>query len=136
MPLSERDRELAFRGYVECALWTSDDESEDLGGEPLDRNYTVADLAPESLEAMTADLTRFLELAGTDVDKLLGGHPWALPDASYIGHNLWLTQNHHGTGYWDRGFPKDLGDRLTKAAESIGEAYLRPDDGTVYLERG
>ena len=48
------------------------------------------------------------------------------------GVDLWLTRNHHGAGFWDRGLG-DVGKRLTDAAR-LGEcdAYLG-DDGFIYL---
>lgn len=43
-------------------------------------------------------------------------------DMSYHGHDLALTQNHHGVGFWDRGYPQALGDALTEAAHAQGSA--------------
>ncbi len=45
--------------YIECALWSSTDQSSDSGGEPLDDNYDASDIAPETLEKMVADCKAF-----------------------------------------------------------------------------
>lgn len=52
-----------------------------------------------------------------------------------IGHDLWLTRNGHGTGFWDRKLPGSLGNQLTAAAGAMGtsNAYLG-DDGLHYLD--
>src|SRR5208282_338123 len=47
------------RGYIETALWSTNDESDPSGGVPLDQNYDVRDLAPSCLQAMTQDCAKF-----------------------------------------------------------------------------
>lgn len=53
---------------------------------------------------------------------------------SSLGHDLWLTRNGHGAGYWDRkhvGEAEDAAlDRLTDAAHAEGEERLIYDDQT------
>ena len=46
--------------YVECALWASLDDH----GEPFDRNYSVSDLAPETLAEIIADCKDFQQSFG------------------------------------------------------------------------
>ena len=43
------------RAYVEAALWSSTDESNDQGGDPLDANYSIDDIAPETMELIVED---------------------------------------------------------------------------------
>lgn len=40
---------------------------------------------------------------------------------SQFGHDLWLTRNGHGAGFWDRGLG-ELGDNLSDHARIMGEA--------------
>lgn len=53
-----------------------------------------------------------------------------------MAHDLWLTRNGHGSGFWDR--PEKWGvegaDTLTRCAKSMGtrDTYLG-DDGLVYF---
>jgi len=46
--------------YIETALWSSTDNSNDQGGDPLDANYSADDLAQETLLRFTEDCTKFL----------------------------------------------------------------------------
>jgi hypothetical protein len=122
------------RSYAECALWATNDESDDRGGEPMDSNYTVDDIAPETLEKMAEDCRRFQ--AENAADLALYNHPqWSAAELG--GHDLWLTRNGHGCGFWDRNdcLPEDAGERLTEAAKKYGEVYLYVgDDGLIFSE--
>jgi hypothetical protein len=51
--------------------------------------------------------------------------------AEMAGHDFWLTRNHHGAGFWDRGLG-ELGRRLTDAANVYGDVYLYAHDGQIY----
>jgi hypothetical protein len=123
-----------FRQYVETALWSSTDESTPEGGEPMDRNYSVEDLAPEALASMRADLDAFL--TGADAAAL---DFWQAEHGSgAIGHDFWLTRNRHGAGFWDRwaGGTRGYvhGRTLTDAARPYGTSDLYiGDDGKVYV---
>jgi len=44
------------------------------------------------------------------------GDPWLF----HFGHDLALTRNRHGAGFWDRGLPGDAGEVLTDWAHSLG----------------
>ena len=55
------------------------------------------------------------------------GSDWearTLNSAGHIGHDLWLTRNGHGAGFWDGDYPDDIEDTLTKGAEALGECYV------------
>ncbi len=109
--------------YVACALWSSTDDN----GEPLDESGL--DLAPETLDAMyedCADFCQLVEREGFNLDTLgaMGCN------ASQMGHDFWLTRNGHGAGFWDRGYPDNIGERLTALAKpySTRELYIGDDD--------
>lgn len=112
--------DLMTDAYLRAALWTSTDDED----EPLDKNYDVSDIAPEAVRRAKRDVERFFKQAG----QLLVGIP---PDSA--GHDLWLTRNGHGTGFWDRDYgPK--GDALTDISHKLGEENMYVgDDGKVYL---
>lgn len=119
------------KAYIECALWSSNDESDDRGGRPLDENYSVSDIAPSSLARMEADCLRF-QAENLD-DILLFSHPIWTPDEKG-GHDFWLTRNGHGAGFWDGDWPEEAGERLTKAAKAFGECDIYVgDDGLLYV---
>ena len=112
------------RAYVECALWSSTNNTRDDGGDPLDRNYTLDDIAAESLARIVSDCEQFQARYPRLLETL---------DDRSAGHDFWLTRNRHGAGYWDRGYGK-RGELLTRAAHSFGEVWLYVgDDGALYL---
>ncbi len=102
--------------YIECALWSSTDNADDSGGEPLDKNYDASDLSEETLGAFKRDCEAFLEANGDDLDEST-----LAPEQA--GHDFWLTRNGHGAGFWDRGLG-ELGERLSKAAKVYGSVDL------------
>lgn len=119
------------RGYITCALWSSSDESDESGGEPLDSNYTADDLTAECRKRMEDDCADFVR--ANWLDLILYTRTYA-PTGEYevwecAGHDFWLTRNGHGAGYWDRGL-RELGDRLTKAAKvySSADLFLNEED--------
>jgi hypothetical protein len=109
--------------YITCALWSSTEGDE---GTPMDS--LDAELAPEAKEAMRKDCAAFVALIdelGIDATQNWG--------AEQLGHDLWLTRNGHGAGFWDRGH--DEGDALASAARSMGQCDLYlGDDGAIYMQ--
>lgn len=102
-------------GYVLAALWLSDPSPGQ--GDYTETGLSLVDSIPLYwMEQAIADCDRFqaenetlLEQAGSD---------------SQNGHDFWLTRNRHGAGFWDRGYPDEIGDALKKASQKFGEAYL------------
>lgn len=112
------------RAYIEAALWSSNDESEPSGGEPMDKNYTIEDIAEETIKEMARDCENF------QVENAK-----YIPDGKITraGHDFWLTRNGHGAGFWDGDWPERAGYRLTESARSYGEYNLYVgDDGKIY----
>jgi len=111
-----------LQAYIVAALWSSTDESTPEGGDFLDENYGLADLAPETLEQMKADCARFRAENAHDIE---GGEEQA-------GHDFWLTRCGHGAGFFDGDWP-EAGDRLTDACKKYPEVNLYVgDDGLIY----
>ncbi|HYX21865.1 MAG TPA: hypothetical protein VFA98_13545 [Thermoanaerobaculia bacterium] len=129
---SKGDLEDFFDAYVEAALWSSNDESDDSGGEPLDKNYGLSDLSRDTEKEMVADCKKFLDKAWKDLvwaPKEIRGYPMI----EMAGHDFWLTRNGHGAGFWDGDWPRELGQQLTKISKSFGETNLYVgDDGKIY----
>lgn len=91
--------------------------------EMLDGDYSADDIDDATLEEMRNDCRDFFEANSEDLTNM---------DPGQAGHDFWLTRNHHGAGFWDRGLG-DLGDRLTKAAQVYGAADLMVDaEGTIH----
>lgn len=115
--------DLVVRGYITAMQWASTD----FDGESLE-NYEVSN---EAHDKAVADCTALLETKGSVIEIVKDLHP----DYTYehVGHDLFLTREGHGVGFWDRGFGH-LGDVLTKYCKDIGECqpYVG-DDGLIYF---
>ena len=119
------------RAYVECALWSTTDESTPAGGEPMDDNYSLNDIETDTLTKMAEDCT------ASRLRMPMIWRPITIPagaPAELGGHDFWLTRNHHGAGFWDRDHLDELArDRLTDAANKFRDFDLYVgDDGKIY----
>jgi hypothetical protein len=109
-----------FTSYVKAALFSSTDDN----GEPLDKNYIATDISPDTLGRMKDDCMRFERSNGMDLRGL---------EAGKAGADFWLTRNGHGAGFWDGDYPDDIGERLTKSAQSFGTFDLCVgDNGQIH----
>ena len=112
-----------WHAYMDCALWSSTNSDND---EPFDHRYGVENISPETQEEMLHTCKAFIKAAGEHLEGL---------DADAAGHDLWLTQNHHGAGFWDRSLEGNQGEVLTDLAHRFGEANLYVgDDGDIHQE--
>lgn len=128
--------------YLQCALFTGTDESNDQGGDPLDEIYYIDDFSKEAIKKALEDCEEFQELNIDDIEKIPNwkGNADSSGRNSYTGyevagHDFWFTRNGHGSGFWDREYlDKETKDRLTKSAKSFGESYVYiGDDTLLYL---
>lgn len=119
--------------YETAAYWSSNSETDDAGGEPLDIY-----MAAHGTEASEACLARFRD----DVVAFLRacereGLDLSTCDAEQVGYDFWLTRNGHGTGFWDRDDDTygtaEVRDRLDALALSLGETslYVNTETNTV-----
>ncbi len=102
--------------YLECAVWADLEEGE-----------THTEWSQEALQQAHRDCNQFI---AENTDDLQNG------SAEQAGHDLWLTRNGHGAGFWDRPELWEDGsdERLTEAAHRLGECYFYVgDDGLTYL---
>lgn len=112
-------------GYIETALWSTNDETGK--GEFLDENYKSTDIAPKTMETMIEDGLAFLEANLDDIGHRL----------SRAGHDFWLTRNGHGAGFWDGDWPEPAATRLTQNAHAYGgfDLYIG-DDKKIHGQSG
>lgn len=58
-----------------------------------------------------------------------------IPECRYgwagMGHDYVLTAEHQGAGFWDRGYPKDISDRLCESAHNGTEDHSFWIEGEV-----
>jgi len=127
------------QGYMACALWSSNDGSTPAGGEPLDKNHGIEDIAPESARRMEADCQKFQRDNAALLDAFYAEVRYTGTEgpASLAGHDFWLTRNHHGSGFWDEEASQDVTKGLTDAAHAFGEQDMYVgDDGRLYVSGG
>lgn len=110
--------DLFTRQYITTALWSSMDNTNDSGGEPLDANYGINDIEPTTLAEMIEDCRQFqadhADLVADDLER--------------AGHDFWLTRNHHGAGFWDGDWPEPAATILTESAHVWGGVDLYVTD--------
>jgi hypothetical protein len=106
--------------YIACALWSSTGDDD----EPLDAAHGPEHLTDRARYKMRYDCAVFIgEAAPFLTDE------WT---DDRIGHDLWLTRNGHGAGFWDRKLPN--ADQLSAIATSYGSQDLYVgDDGRLHL---
>ncbi len=86
-----------LESYLACALWTEDIEG------------TIYDVLPESKVQAEKDILAFITTACNALTE-----EWT---DEQIGHDLWLTRNGHGAGFWDRPYPN--GKELTDICRTL-----------------
>lgn len=106
--------------YIECALWSSMDDD----CSPLDDNFGREDIHEIALAEMASDCADFQSAQAELLESI---------SAEQAGHDFWLTRNHHGAGFWDRGLG-ELGKKLTQAAYVYGSQDLYVgENGQLYI---
>lgn len=117
-----------FRQYLITALWSSTDDHDN----PLDDNYSIDDIHSDSIERLRVDVENFIET------NILFMQTWGDDYESQTGHDLWLTQNGHGVGFWESEWEcsvTNAGYHLNEAAKQLGERFLYVgDDGMVHCD--
>jgi len=131
-----------LQAYLHCAFWSSTVEKGETDSENpddwetinLDDEYAPDALEPEALEMLESiahvffcDVWCYLA-AIADPDKpeyeykgkLEGSTIWGM-----AGHDLWLTSQGHGAGFWDGDWPDPYGEMFTdKAGRSDVNFYI------------
>ena len=107
----EKQIKFALAGYLTCAHWMRDEEL------PDDINFT-----DEFKAKAEKDVRKFIDDNDADFYAWYVRSGDGEQAAENFGHNLWLSRNDHGVGFWDRG-QGELGDRLHAAARKLGETY-------------
>jgi len=119
--------------YIVAALWSTNDESTPGGGVPLDDNYTIADIHPDTLAVMQEDCQKFQNLNVVAIEL---GHDETKSTCTRdmnAGHDFWLNRNGHGCGFWDGDWKEPYATELDQASRNYGEFNLLVgDDGKIH----
>jgi hypothetical protein len=107
-----KNKLLILKHYLICALWTSELDFKEL-----------SEVSLPSLCQAKKDIDLFVKKAGS----LLYGLT-----EEQIGHDLWLTRNGHGAGFWDRNLG-EIGNKLTKICEEFKalNVFVENDDEII-----
>lgn len=124
-------------GYLEAALFAELDDH----GDPLDYNYTGTDFNDSSLRLAEGDCERFIEILQNKTCDSIDSEFRNLYDAAVeingerqLGMDLWLTRNHHGSGFWDGDYD-NFGDHLAHiVSESFPELCIVEFEGELLFE--
>jgi len=118
------------KAYCEAALFSTNDESDpETGGEPLDKNYDIEDIAPEAMVQIRKDCKQFQFKHRSDIES------WEGEDSEgQAGYDFWLTRNGHGAGFWDGDWSEPAATRMDTTSKSFGECHLLiGDDNLIYI---
>jgi hypothetical protein len=106
-----------LNGYTEALYWSAGEEFDGL------------EESREAAEMNLQDCQRFWNEFRGLIDAAADVYGYA-----QAGHDLALTRNHHGAGYWDGDLPEALGEALTGAAQADTERHpYIGDDGLIYI---
>lgn len=124
------------KAFLDTLLWSSTDDK----GKPLDRDYDITDIQ---------DITKVSELieefkTAVENDSVLQSFETITEHTgnavSNIMHDLCLTINGHGSGFWDGNYSDDgigsgiFGDKLTAICHTLPTIDLYVgDDGNLYI---
>jgi hypothetical protein len=132
----EHDIDNIVSSYLEAVLFTERDNEEYIDEEDpeYDEDNNIRypfndknedDFSDEAKKQAYGEIAWFIDSAGSAIDDIA--------DES-IGHDIWLTRNGHGAGFWDRGYDSDVEEVLEQLSKELGEvnAYVG-DDGKIYF---
>jgi hypothetical protein len=146
--LEENELLEIMKGYLDAAIWTEEErlQSEyqpdldsneedsdlnkliriqaDLNKKPFE-NFITEDLEPDSKIQAYMDIKNFIKIAGPQaISETLDTN-----NASQLGHDIWLTRNRHGAGFFDHNY--DFEKQLMDAAHAIKEVDLYITDNAT-----
>lgn len=135
MKLKQLNEELDFfedmyNAYLQAVFFTEEDDLTNVSVEDLSGQARL--VVSNAIKLFKNKAEKHLKIAVKN-SSLSGIRFW-----TQVAHDLWLTRNGHGAGFWDD--PEYYGgqenaDMLSKIATEMGEqhAYVG-DDGKIYIE--
>lgn len=111
-------------GFLEAAEWA---DGEAISETAFDGKYQPGNGFSENAEASADEFVRGFYEGNKDLLIESGMRP------EQCGHDLWLTMQGHGSGFWDRGLG-ETGEKLTKACESFSCNLYANIDGLLEIE--
>jgi hypothetical protein len=135
--INKHDIDNIVSSYLEAVLFTERDNEEYIDEEDPEydedddnirypfNDKDADDFSEESKKQAYEEIAWFIDSAGSAIDDIT--------DES-IGHDIWLTRNEYGAGFWDRGYDSDVEEVLEQLSKELGEVYAYVgDDGKIYF---
>lgn len=147
--LTQGDLNEILKHYLITAIWTEEERLKDeMGGSNDDQydnaedddeieklirlhhniehkpfqNFVIDDIEPNSRIQAYVDIKNFLKLAGSEaVQEAINTN-----GLDRLGHDIWLTRNHHGAGFFDHSYQFEKA--LINAAHKLNEVDLYISD--------
>ena len=101
---------------------------------PIEK-FSEEDIDPNSLIKAYTDIKQFISLAGQEaIEHALEENAKNCTSNRHIqalqqmGHDIWLTRNHHGAGFFDHSYDDDMEKLLMDAAHKLGEIHIFIND--------
>jgi hypothetical protein len=105
--------------YCEAAIWTDEDR---LKEDDPNVSMSIYNFSKDAAKEAFDDIEAFIRKVGEHaIEQSLGEY-----GADQIGHDLWLTRNGHGAGFWDRDYK--FGELLTDVSKEMGEITIYIND--------
>lgn len=104
--------------YLECALWASSDLEHESDATFQHQNFGADDFTEAARKEAERVCGELWEQFGERIES-------ANSELAHMaGHDLWLTRNRHGTGFWDGSWPEPLATELTDYAHQLGGRHV------------
>lgn len=153
-PLESTELNQILMGYIESALWTEEenlkdqqsteyknyfrDDEDDEEDDDLEklirisqkknqkslRNFVEEDIEDNSRIQAYLDIKKFIEFAGFESIK----EAIIENGLERLGHDIWLTRNGHGAGFFDHGYSDETEKSLMNASKKIGSVDMFIDN--------
>lgn len=117
----------ALHSAAVCLQWQASDATDDGNGYPISERGD--EYTPKVMCLIRSNVNTFV---WNNWETLKAAEAFNGYDASQCGHDIVLTANGHGAGFWDRGIG-ELGNRLTNAVRgySFDAEFALDSDGDV-----
>jgi len=115
--------DIVVDSYFETALWTSEEQDKDM------ENKTIYDFSESARSRAKEEIEWFLDNAGDVFNEV---------SYTAIGHDLWLSRNGQGAGFFDRsGYDEDDAIFLMDLSKILGEISIEVgNDDKIYFFGG
>lgn len=130
--LNKSERFDFVHSYLDCALWSSiytpEGQEEPI---ELDSTHSICDFSAKGYFRLAKTALQFLKRNRETLEKAMDAKHGL--DYSRAGHDLWLTHNGYGSGFWDGDWTEPYAEQLTKATDILNPIQLEVgDDNKIY----